>query len=286
MTTQLAGLMYYMREREAIRLRRAEGCEWPWTGDKILQTYRFTNVRRSDDRTTKAFVAHYKRHCKAGGEEELLYNAGVARYFGTEAMLNEVGWLDRHDSRYICRCAVRVKKSGQNLYTSAYMITTAGKTIEKHKWVVRCLGGLWRASGFIIDTMYLTKSWKAGYNEMRKLEGFHGSGFMCKEILQDVMLVWNRSMSDAATWTPMGPGSRRGLNRLLGKPVRVKRPEAECEAEVQTLHQQLKGWWSDTYPKSAPLTAHDVQFCLCEYDKYEKMRLGEGEPKRRYRRQP
>ena len=31
------------------------------------------------------------------------------------------------------------------------------------------------------------------------------------------------------------------------------------------------------------LDAQSLQSCLCEYDKFERTRLGEGKPKRRYR---
>lgn len=30
------------------------------------------------------------------------------------------------------------------------------------------------------------------------------------------------------------------------------------------------------------LCAQDIQNCLCEFDKYERVRLGEGAPKQRY----
>jgi hypothetical protein len=31
------------------------------------------------------------------------------------------------------------------------------------------------------------------------------------------------------------------------------------------------------------LSAQDLQNCLCEFDKFERVRLGEGKPKRRFR---
>ena len=41
----------------------------------------------------------------------------------------------------------------------------------------------------------------------------------------------------------------------------------------------------DTLPDWMPeLELHDIQFQLCEFDKYERVRLGEGRPKARYRR--
>ena len=37
------------------------------------------------------------------------------------------------------------------------------------------------------------------------------------------------------------------------------------------------------FPDAPLLTAHDVQFCLCEFDKYERVRLGEGRPRALYK---
>lgn len=42
----------YVREREAIRVKRASGALPPWTKDQVLRNYSFTNVRRIDDPDT------------------------------------------------------------------------------------------------------------------------------------------------------------------------------------------------------------------------------------------
>ena len=45
-------LLHWIREREAIRLKRAAGLPQHWTDDQILRACFFTNVRREHDRTT------------------------------------------------------------------------------------------------------------------------------------------------------------------------------------------------------------------------------------------
>src|SRR5262245_5824366 len=45
-------LLYWIQEREAIRLRREAGQPAPWTNDPILAAWRFCNVRRECDRVT------------------------------------------------------------------------------------------------------------------------------------------------------------------------------------------------------------------------------------------
>jgi hypothetical protein len=45
---------------------------------------------------------------------------------------------------------------------------------------------------------------------------------------------------------------------------------------------QLAPRWAKLSPLARALSCSDVQFCLCEYDKYERTRLGEGKPKNKY----
>lgn len=285
---KLAGLMYYMKEREAIRLKKEGGEKWPWTGDKILQTYKFTNVKRAHDRTTKAFVAHYKKHYDPDhnhGDEVLLYNCGVARYFGTVDYQRNLGWMKKHDKGRLVKTAQAMFKRGEQVFTGAYMITNAQRFGPKEKVVADFLRGLWASRRDIIQEIEKTNTWEGGYNEMSKLPGFKGTGFMTKEVLQDFLLVTTLPIYDAEDWTPMGPGARRGMNRLMGRKAEYRQPEAAFIGEVQDLWKQLKDWWKDTYPKAENLTAHDVQFCLCEFDKYERTRLKQGRPRSTYKPQ-
>ena len=53
-------LIAFIAAREDIRNRRGEGRRWPWTSDWILQTYRFCNIHREDDRTTQDIAAMWR----------------------------------------------------------------------------------------------------------------------------------------------------------------------------------------------------------------------------------
>lgn len=288
---RLAALMYYMKERETIRLKKEAGEPWPWTGDEILQRYKFTNIKRAHDRTTRGFVQHYNAHYRHVDSEHyldataLLYNCGVARYFGTLEFKLNVGYLGRHDGQKLASVARSMLKRGEKVFTGAYIVTNSGQHGPKHRVVISYLEKLWQHASAIVDAIYGKRSWEAGYREMFKLPGFKGSGFMAKEVLQDFLLVWKSTsrVDDYLTWTPMGPGARRGINRLLNRPTKFHQPESVFIDECVELTKRLSPWWSDTFPEAEPLTAHDVQFCLCEFDKYERARKGPGRPRSLYR---
>lgn len=289
-STRLADLQLYMRKREEIRLRKEAGEPWPWTHDKILQQYKFTNVKRAHDKTTRAFVDHYRQYYL--NEEsphyrdavKLLYNCGIARYFGTIGFKLAVGYLGKHDGRKLCTTARAMLERGEQVFTGAYIVTNSGQSGPKYDVVVNYLEKLWRKAKDIVQAMREHRSWEAGYRVMTTLPGFKGSGFMAKEVLQDFLLIWEGTaqITDYYDWTPVGLGARRGINRLLKRPIHFQQSEAKYIEEVRALWKQLKDWWLAVFPKAEPLTAHDVQFCLCEFDKYERVRKGQGRPRSKY----
>jgi hypothetical protein len=273
---QVERLMRYMEERENIRINKESGAPWPWTADKILREFRFTNVRRSDDKTTRAFVKIYQDNRPRSTMNQVLYNCGIFRYFGTIAFAKEVGWQTDYDARHLMHVASSMRNRGIAVFTRAYVITNGGISAPKENVVAQYLGGLYRQSNQVVNAISTTGLWERGYQEMSCLPGFGGSGFMAKEVLQDFLLAYpGVAHNDADCWTPMGPGGRRGINRVMGRPIQFGQPEREFIRECVTLWKVLK----ETFPG---LTAHDVQFNLCEFDKYERTRLGQGKPKNKY----
>ena len=65
--------------------------------------------------------------------------------------------------------------------------------------------------------------------------------------------------------------------------LRNKYKEAEAlDIILQLLSKQVEFW---KWHKEKPLAPTDIQFQLCEFDKYERVRLGEGRPRAKYRRE-
>ena len=89
------------------------------------------------------------------------------------------------------------------------------------------------------------------------------------------------SWEDFHTFAASGPGSKRGLNRVMGRRTESHWPEREFREVLAILRNRVNKkllWWA-----GHPITAQDLQNCLCEFDKYERARLGEGRPKQKYR---
>jgi hypothetical protein len=106
--------------------------------------------------------------------------------------------------------------------------------------------------------------------------------FMAYQVVVDMR--WTRYLRDAPdiqTWAALGPGSRRGLNRLHGRPVAAPLSQAQGLAEMLELRELLK-----TPDALAPWVSlpdlSDVQNCLCETDKYLRIKTSEGKSRARY----
>lgn len=278
----------FMKERESIRVLRSINSPWPWTVDPILRDFKFTNVKRVHDKTTRMLIEHmYEPNANAPFHVALL-NAGIARYFGTYEFAIAAGWqveLDGFTEDYlICLADERAKKH-ERVFTGAYMITNQGISAPKEEVVVKIfLRSLWRSAETIGAVLHNTGKWEHVMNALRMVEGFGGSGFMAKEVLLDTMLVpgvWAEGTPyDRNTWCPSGPGARRGAARILGDDDAKPLKEEQTLDVMLKLFEQRAEHWPETFVE---LELHDIQFQLCEFDKYERVRLGQGRPRSRYR---
>lgn len=284
---QVRRFVKYMVEREHIRIRKEAGQPRPWTKDPILSVYKFTNVRRANDFTTRYFDRLYSAALmgsKGRSHAQILYLCGLYRYFGTTQFAVEVGAPPKHDVARILKVVKKLRDNDQKVFTGAYVITNGGRSEPKEHVVIEYLQGLWDNAGKITNMMDSAQSWRVGYEQLSELDGFGGSGFMAKEVLQDYLMVFPKRIGDVDTWTPVGPGARRGLNRIWGRPARptMQQNEAAYIRDCLELRTLVQDHWNIAHPHADDLSAHDVQFCLCEFDKYERTRLGQGRPRSIY----
>lgn len=276
--------LYYIEERERIRLKRAAGEPQPWTDDPVLQTYRFTNIKRDHDRTTMLLNRHFYFPNSDASKKTILINAATFRYFGTFEFACAIGWQITFDPDRIKRTAKERMANKMPTFTAAYIITNNAIRAPKHEVVVDMwLTNLWNEADDVIAVLEKENTWQAVSERMRKIYGFGGSGFMTKEILLDCMLTPMMSgVSDKDTWSPAGPGGRKGLNYLY-----LRAPDTASADEAATLQEMinLQGIVNKHFEghEFVPwLNVHDIQFSLCEYAKMMGVRGG-GRAKRKYK---
>ena len=287
----------YLNEREEVRLRKEAGLslgfdEKRWTDDPILGAYKFTNVNRHHDRTSMMLRELFYKEYFNDDKETILMNCALFRYFGTWEFAQAVGWqtYENFDFDGIKALAKQRLCDRERVFTGAYVITNQGISAPKQEVVVDIfLSALHEAASSVVQVATTTQSWRQTAAKMRPLKGFGGSGFMTKEILLDTTYTgfWGDYQekpneygftypSDWWEWTPIGPGALRGAARILGddsaKPVK----EDKAFGVIMDLYNSQDDWNGDK------LSPTDIQFGFCEFDKYERVRLGQGRPRSRY----
>jgi alpha-glutamyl/putrescinyl thymine pyrophosphorylase clade 1 len=282
-----APLFAYMIERENIRKRKESGAAGPWTDDPILREFSFTNVRRSDDRTTRDLMKNfYGPNRPAAQPGEVLFNCALARFFGKADAVVEIGWQTDWDAEAVLSVARDLDKQ-KRLFTGAYVITNNGESCPKVELICRqVLPRVWHNRNRIADAALRENGWHYLVGQLRQLPALGGTGFMAKEIAQDFMLAMNWTPRDRDTFTPVGKGARRGLNRLYDRAVDYKITSSTIGDERRFL-QEVRELFAMRHENLTAgfieLQLHDIQFNLCELDKYLRTSSGEGRPKRRYR---
>jgi hypothetical protein len=271
----------WIRERHNIYLKRQQGKPKPWTEDEILQSYRFCNVYRELDTVTQ-WIARYWRNPHAK-DPHLWFAMVVARLLNWPATLQVLGypapWTGRMYNRFTGLRCLTIGK----VFSGAYIVSTNGHKMDKLQYLAeRVLDPLWDARKNLTGVLNMKSghcSLAAFHNELMQFDGL--GSFMAAQVIADLKYTAPLSSApDWCTWAASGPGSRRGLNRVLGRPVDTPWREAAWLGQLHTLHLEIEPMLRKE--KMPRLHAQDLQNCLCEFDKYERTRLGEGRPRSTY----
>lgn len=279
-------LFNFMHERHSIYCRRAAGQPWPWSDDKIFQTWKFTNVYRELDRVSRWMRVHFTDPNDDPKNGALMvFNCGLFRFFGTETVAKELGFIKRWKPEIAAHRMQKLKDAGNTIFTGAYVITGVSNEYQgsKKARIVCCdyLQDLWDHRNELYRIARETRSLEQTHKYLMCLRGFGGSGFMAYEVVSDLRHTYVlRDATDIMTWANPGPGARHGLNLLCGRPrgFRIKRDD--MIEEMRTLHGQISTVWPEEWPK---LEMREIEHSLCEFDKYERFNQGIKEPKARYR---
>lgn len=271
----------FIIERETIRLKRLVGGPYPWTKDPILRKFKFTNVKREHDKTSMLLKKEFYTPHYEGDREIILLNCAIARYFGTIEFMRTVGWQHRWNPEHIRKVANARMAAGERVFTGAYIITNIGIPGSKIDVVIdEFLADLWKQRKAVVKAAEELR-WQPCVERLMQVRGFGGTGFMAKETILDSRYTafWGGGQpTDKNTWTPVGPGSIRGASRTMNLWPR-KVPKEMALDVCQQLFLARKKFWPK---KFVELELTDIQFQLCEFDKYERVRLGEGRPRSLY----
>jgi len=283
---QLDLFCYWQTERESIRVRKEEyKLPAPWTDDPILQEFKFCQVFREDDRTTRWFRNHIRE--PLGNSADVILATIIFRWFNfipTGRTLLENDLLVNWDGDK----AIELIKAQPQWITGSYIIKTPNG-MDKVTGVVDCINNIWEEKTWLIKKLEFDKS--EGESSLEKawlmLREYPYMGpFMAYEVITDLRHTYILDEADdIMTWANAGPGAMRGLNRLTGRPLDYCRRSHDWNTEMQDLY-------AIVIRKLPPHIAmrndrlyelRDIEGGLCEFDKYSRILKGEGRTRSIYK---
>ena len=279
-----AGNLYdWITERHRIYQLRLKGLPPPWTNDPILQKYKFTNPFRENDKVTIWMRENwtFPNHNRSHGE--IIFYCCLFRMGGTTEFAEEHGWGTEWDPTRAKAIIEKRLYAGLRTFTGAYIITNQGLKLRKSEVVVdHFLSPIWQDKEKLADVASQTNSLQKLHEAMASYKGWGGGGFMSYEVVSDLNYtsVLPRP-KDRFTWANAGPGAIRGLNRIGERPLNKAISQEQANKEMQFLLSYGKGV-KQSFGYNVPSSEVDmrtIEHSLCEWDKYERVRLGEGRPR-------
>lgn len=262
----------FIKNREDIRKRKEAGQpRESWTHDPILAKYRFCNVHREDDAVTKWIAQKWRTPYEDYPHIWLLMV--FARLFNLPSTLEAVG-ASRVLMGKLPAVEGILKDLPRPIFNGAYIVSTNGVRMDKVEYLMsHVLTPLWRDR----KALQLKNQTLAEYHT--QLMEYAGLGsFLAAQVVADLKYIDPlRIAPDWFTWAAPGPGSRRGLNRVFNRSVDAPWAVPVWQEHLGVLRTHVCA------AINTPLHAQDLQNVLCEFDKYERARLGEGTPKQLYR---
>lgn len=276
MTEIQSWLFHWITEREKCREGNEAQLPKPWSSDPILQNYRFCNVRREDDKVTKWIKDNWRD--KYPNHPNMVLAMVVARTVNWPDTLNDIkfpNWPRGSCRTWFedARTAMKIRRTvGRKVWTGAYLVSTNGHSMDKVDYII---DRVWLPIYERCRNPHLGESLGSYHLELTKYDGM--GSFMAAQVIADLKHTsFLNTAPDWHTWSAVGPGSRRGINRYQGHKL-------EAAISTTTYYQAIVGLqYAIRQNTGLDLHAQDVQNCMCEYDKYCRVKLNEGYPRSLY----
>ena len=273
-------LLYWIKERQSVYLKKEADLTQPWTTDPVLSNYRFCNVYREQDAVTKWIAKNIRENFNT--YEDLWFLLVVSRLLNLPDSIGKIidtfqtnSW-DKESFRFILKAS---RSDGNNIFNAAYIVSTNGLSMDKVDYITDLvLSPLWERRGYYRPTG--KDSLQSFYGRLNEANGM--GKFMSAQVVAD-MKYCNPLMFSEDWWSfaEPGPGSLRGMRYLIGLDVKDTSQDKNWKINLDILRVSVN---RDITPGMKELCAQNLQNCLCEFSKFMKTILGEGKPKQQYRR--
>ena len=275
MTPNQERLIYWIKERENIRLLKEQGVPAPWSDNAVMQETYFCNIDREDDKVT-IWIRDNWRYWYA--PEQYPLAMFVARVFNRPSTLQIIeqpngdinDWIER--TTPILRA---VKDKGGQVWGGAYLVSTNGRSMDKLDHCMEMFGYLASVPNITAGCSTLAAA------HIKCMAVYGMSSFLAAQVVADLKNSDGHPLYTAPDWytfNAYGPGSLRGLSWFHGRDIRPKDYGLAIQEARVIIAPYLKN------KILTKLCMQNLQNCFCEYDKFMRVTNKTGKSKRKYKR--
>lgn len=270
---------YFACERQNIFMKKKNGEQVPWTDDEILQSYKFCNSYRVNDRVSQYLLKNVIYNQKEYSDEDMIFRILIFKLFNKEStwelLLSNFGdvTFGTFDFEKYSKVLGDATKNGAKIYNDAY-ISCANKAFgydRKHDNHLALLNKMF-SDDKVYQKIANSKNMKDAFGILKSYP-LIGS-FMAYQLVTDINYSEVIDFKENE-FTVAGPGSLRGIRKCF-----ISKGDMTDEDIIQYMYEnqdeEFKRLNLD-FKKigNRPLQLIDCQNIFCELDKYCRQALPE-----------
>lgn len=263
-------------ERQRVFFLRFLGRPGPWTENKILQSFKFTNAYRASDRVSQYLIRQViYREDLPSDADEVVFRILLFKLFNKietwELLQRSFGLLTWRDFKHTAYDEVlsQAMQRGERIYSAAYIMhpgTTAFGQKSKHQNHLMLLALMLqhRLGSRLADA----RSMQAGFELLRSYPTI--GDFLAYQLVTDVNYSEVTEFSEMEFVVP-GPGALDGIRKCfadrggLSEPELIRLMVDRQEYEFERLGLAFPSLWGRR------LQLIDCQNLFCEIDKFARV---------------
>ncbi len=262
----------FINARHRLHQKKVLNLPKPWTDNPIFQEYKFCNVYRELDTVTIWIKENIRDRWP--DHPNLWFALAVARRINLPITLSRLDNLLVDWDPYKAYAHLEHRSYMRlPVYNGAYSLTTSSRKMSKNQYTVyECLDKLWEKKQQISDTLKCQPATLENTFDLLSVGNPGISDFLAYEIVTDMRHTkYLKNATDIMTWANAGPGAIRGLNRIHGNPLDSKINPCQANKDMQYLLSLSDFHIPLTFQM---LEMRDIEHCLCEFDKYMRIKSG------------
>jgi hypothetical protein len=284
---------YWVNERQNIYYNRfILKKPQPWTANRLLADYKFTNVYRELDRNSVFVIENIVNNTKLT-EKEKVFQIIIFRLFNRPETFTAIGGVPRLKGFTGDELYKKMKTLVDKnifVFTQAYMITPSVCKENMIRWEYYSkiiTQFVYNNIDSIYNTIKQAETPQAIIKELKRIPGV--SDFISFEFFSDFEYVEGLMKFDRNSFVNIGPGAMMGLRLLF--PKKSMEGLQSCVEIVNHLTAEQE-FYFDMYMiynfkyldnKYKRLTLREIEHSLCEYQKYWKLKNNLGKQRMEFK---